>query len=588
MPKFYPLRSGQNTVLPVGSAPAHAWQALVNGVVISDGIVPLRSLLRPVGTPISINAVTYPSVQGLSVYTPSMSSCVVSLFSGNPTGRSCIIQNIVNDFLVDNHLLPAIQFGVGTSVTATIPTASDGVIVPRNVADSLLQRAITYRQETLSTSLLSWGKDVASIYRETSAIGQPFPVSTLYRLGTTNGLLLDTRATAGYIAPRTPFVVTLDEYVCTVAGHPQTDPIALPAATAADVNSNRYYFRWSSPDTVDEWTPDLVTNPPQWTSGFLLLPNLGDVRDVVVAMGKIFVFQEQGTVMLTKVGGSVGFAQQTLAYDFFPHPTAINSAVGTSRGLYILNRDGIYLFDGVSATHISQEAEGVATWSWWREKRRIFFASIPDGGLPVRGVHVPQLDSIIWFTYANPNPNISTDTPLTTLDVPKLVGLIYNYETKALSTLEAPNGVFLIPMYGAVPGLAEYVPATGVLSLYAFDSEATTIRNTTVPTLSVDWQSGYFALENSKAWFMLKRLFLQYSGKALDTLTVELHALADEASTPTIQSLGSLSNFSATHWKDARMSGRFVQIVLRGVTGSGQPGTLKGVGMNAVQTGARW
>jgi len=600
MPKTVSLRTGQQTSLAPGERPVGAWRRLINGIPSKDGVAPLLSKLRPLTHGFGTNATTAASLVGMTVAILSDTQAII--FAGqhvDGTSRTMGIYYANNLSMLDSQGAGYVGAAVGQMRNDAVTGAVEDV--GKIYIDLLMATSFVYRANILSQALC---------WRPT---GDPnAPVAPIILNAYTGPMvpgtdLLDIKSPLGYPlpptqlvfgldlwAPGSPFIVSLDEYICIVGGRDvTTDTSASIAGRAAQALT----FRWAAPDTIDEWSPDLTNIPPQWFSGTLLLPDDGAVVDVVVAFSRIYVVQERGVSMLTKVGGEIGFSQQKLAVQFGLKSPAIRNCVGTHLGIFYVNSDGLYLFNGSSITPMGQEGEAIFSLSWLANTYGISFHKESEwDNVYLRGMHVPDLECVIWFAVTNETGTTVDASLVNNADAVSTVILVYNYETNQASILRPPTGRLWFPLTGMYPGIAEYVqthvtggPLADSVRAYALTNQHKHTFNQQ-PNTPIEWKTGFFSSQDAGTEVMLRKLFLEYEGTGMDNISITAEVFNSSNDTVPQQTIpiGTMVEFTSSKWKDIRIQGRYISFTFTGEPTVDASTSLFGIATDGVTAGGRW
>jgi len=541
MPKFLPLTGGQQGELSWHNNPVGIWQRLQNGLPTRTGVIPILDVLNPIGdtytiTPPAGNSNTiFPRVHILSDQKMLLLYTQLQNGGGGVDVYAGRIDTAQGELAVDN-----------TATSTTIDTATDLSAL----------NGYTFAGSTDANALRALLASTLFRRRSVGIIGEP-PAETLTEEDpwrywwsvdtdatpiTTPVALPDVRGINKHEGPRSVHMLQHDEYLLAFGGTDYFD----------DTNwvDQRLRMRWSSPDTYDEWKPDLTNSPPQWTSGYLLAPDAGRLVTAFTLGGAVFVVLSSALVRLDKVGGTIGYRQQTVTANFALDYERYNGVVATSTQAYYLNRDGLYLFDGLSSRHATPNGdEDLFSGRFFEEDGFTPYKANYATMEPQVAFWAPAIDSVVWFLGAN-------DGSTTRI-------LLYHLESRQGTFLQPPAGHIWTPLTGPVPGICDYELSTNKLRLYQFAVRAASAS--AVPTVDIDWQSGYMTDEGAERAVEINKLFLGLDGSTLYPLTVELRAYEQERQTiAQSQTVGTLLQAQTTRQLDPRIAGRYVQLRLQG------------------------
>jgi len=596
MVKFISIRSGVTAGLAPHERSPDKWQSVVNGVISEEGVKPLTSVLQPIGESFSFFDSTIVGLRGVA-----LGSGRILYFAGYTTGTQATRQ--IQTFLREGQELDRQNTTVTVALTdPNAHIASAGVVAGQDTVGKVLLtlglcRGIQYRNTILFASQTWFPGDTQRTGNAVNQLDYISPVFTSTGNATTFSAadLVDSKNSTALsdspiTAPASPFIVNLDEYTCIIGGSDNSTAATPP--TSSQVNQQRIKFRWASPDTVTEWAPDLTNVPPQWFSGYLLLPSLGRVMDVVVAFRNIYVIMELGVVECVKVGGSIGFQQRTLPVTFNLQWPSFGTCVGTPRGVFFVNSSGLFQFDGMQVHRVGANADDFFNLEVIANDFNEGFVGISEYNLSwslLQGLHVPQLDSVMWFLQVTPGGNGAISEPAAGSAEVRTYVLVYQYYLQETTILRSEPGVVWLPLTGATPGFTSFNTTTRIGRTYRFTDRYSSNFSVAPDTVTAQWETGIFRSDSISQKLFLRRLFLDYLGTSLDGLQLYANLYHDDGNTLKQQiPLGSVKDFTGTRWKDIRVSARYVSFLLTGLLGTDTSTTLQNIGVDATLVGRRW
>jgi len=374
-------------------------------------------------------------------------------------------------------------------------------------------------------------------------------------------------------APTGYRLVSYEEYMLLLSGKDAFD-----GASYAD---RPLRFRWSSPGTYDEWKPDLTNSPPQWLSGYIDARGIGQFLDVFSYLGRVYCVMGDKLWTFTKVGGEVGFSGKELDVQFrYGTKANFGNALATSKGVFFLTDDGLYVFDGASANAVLETSEPLFARDWFIDT----FSNLTLVSEGIRGLHVPLLDTVMWFVQGYDNTN-----------APVTVVLCYNYEQRAATYLQSPAGTQYMPIDGLRPGLAVWDTSHSsqpTLRCYTFERN---VGTSDVPAFSYEWHSGYMTGPDYEKAVRIDRVYVH--GLLLDanqscTLTLNAYDQDNFTTANRTQTKTVTQTDIRRGYVDTRIEGRFVQMQFSWSPVSGRSSAptslhLKGLAVDAILTGSR-
>jgi len=240
-------------------------------------------------------------------------------------------------------------------------------------------------------------------------------------------------------------------------------------ATLNPTRSETTLIRYSSPDAWWEWAPDFQEANTRWMSGFLKAAETMRWVGAVKWQGRVYLFDQDGYIVLTKQGGLAGYSQfdADIGSVFNMDFDLRKAFVPTPFGVFVFTGNGLYIFDGSSMRPVMEADTVIFSIEWFRlsfmhwasiagviesdeftvpnrNKPLETFtdAILSEKGLQPVGMYVPELDSVMWFIHSN--------------SLNCTIVLAYNYKLQQAYILRSAPGFFWHPFDGVWRGFTEF------------------------------------------------------------------------------------------------------------------------------------
>lgn len=621
MPVFNKGQGSQVSALARVEQAPQAYVELRNVIVSSEGVVPLASLLDPIGTPFSLGS--YPTQ--VALFRNNLYLFEYSTTGGNTTLTPAIgYLSTIND-----------SHGSAASTVVTFPNLSTTYTNLAAVSDAL-KNALLFRAEMFQDIPVFLQPDAISTYphriamsafyddgsgygvhpivdaKNTSATDKTlYPIhikahsTTMLAFGGSDSFAGDlplastsTVPTVGTIYKQNTTAANASAYRClnnstnaaianepTFVGGIQTMADGIQwewVGYAVDVWHNR--IRWSHPGQVDWWKPDLTNTPAQWLSGYSDISKDEEILDVFIFFNNVYVVTSKTTYQLQKFTNSSGYGLIDLRLDFRLRSSCGHVCVPTQKGVFFVSDDGLYVFNGQTINHVGDNLdESLFSLEWFREQFGWSFFKLPGEAGPVMfGQHIPELDGVAWwFVY-------TTGTTTNT------AGVIFNYETGGASYFVSPSGKHWTPLIGDTAGIVEFDTTTQQSKLFRFGRR----RGASLPGLdSVKIATGYW--QDGKAEHDLNVLRIMHdfgvsSNSVFDGMTLNVNAY--QSLTDAVVTTDSKTVASSNRHTDVRVQGKYINVEITGTPNStalstspnyGVEDALKEIGVDVVLGGTR-